>query len=63
MTNWVHMEYVNVYGKKVKHYCSVKGIKDIKKVMERYNIRAEDITEMIVDDRVTNIEKVRENLT
>jgi hypothetical protein len=51
------MEYVNVYGKKVKHYCSVKGLKDIKKVMERYNINAEDITEMIVDDRVANVEK------
>ena len=59
---WVSMTYTNGYGKQIKHHCSVKGLSDIKEIVQRYDINPEYISELIVDDKVTNIEKVRESL-
>jgi hypothetical protein len=62
MTKWIKMTYTNGYGKQIKHHCSVKGLKDIKEVVQRYDINPEYITEFIVDDEIKDIEKVRESL-
>lgn len=62
MTNWITMQYINGYGKTLTHTCSIQGIKDIKAVMERYNIRNEDVTGLIVNGEVKDITKVRESL-